>query len=580
MVIKRKPVVALATAAALVSLAACGGGGGSGSNSKQGSQAATKKGGTLYYLTFRPTEHWDPQRTYIGRDIVDAGRLFYRSLVQYPVTSDPKKAVTPIPDMATDTGKSSNGAKTWSFTLKDGIKWQDGKPVTCADLKYGLSRSFATDVITGGPNYILGFLDVPHAKSGLPLYDGPYKNDHVADFNKAVTCSSDNKTITYRFNKPFPDFPLAIASLRSFDPYRKDQDQGNKSNYAIFSDGPYKLQGTWDTNKGGTFVRNSQYDPKTDGNRKALPDKIVFTQGLSNEVITGRLIADSGNDKFAVTDRSIPPSFYSRINGPVAQRATLVDSPFTDYVLPNFNQMKNQKVRQALMLATDTQGWINAGGGSKAYKHASSLVNPALIGYQANPYFKVPASGKPDYAGAKKMLQQAGVKMPYQIKFTYSGGTPTSDKQAAALKDGWEKAGFKVNLDPLTETYYDVVQKPNADSDVVWGGWGADWPSISTVIPPLFDSRINLTSASNGQDYGNYRSDKVNHMIDQAAAQTSVQDAAKIYAQIDAQLGKDVAYIPLEITRFYFLHGSKVSGYLQSPASSGYPDLGSIGVNG
>jgi len=579
MATKSRSVAAAATAAALVSLAACGGGG-SGSSTVNGSQAATKKGGTLYYLTQRPTEHWDPQRTYLGRDIADASRLFYRSLVTYPVTTDPKKAVTPVPDLATDTGTSKDDAKVWSFTLRKGVEWQDGKPVTCADLKYGVSRTFATDVITGGPNYMLGFLDVPHGKDGLPLYDGPYKNHHAADFDKAVTCSNDNLTITYRFNKPWPDFPLAVASLACFDPYRKDQDQGDKSNFTIFSDGPYKLQGAWDTNKGGTFVRNTQYDAKTDGNRKALPDKIVFTQGLSNEVIADRLIADSGNDKFAVTDRSIPPSFYSRINGAVAQRVTLVDSPYVDYVLPNFNRLKNPKVRQALMLSTDTQGWINAGGGSKAYKHASSIVNPVLIGYQANPTFQTPASGKPGYAGAKKMLQRAGVKLPYRIKFTYDGGTPTSDKEAAALKDGWEKAGFKVNLDPLTETYYDVIQKPNADSDVIWGGWGADWPSISTVIPPLFDSRINLTSVSNGQDYGNYRSDRVNKMVDRAAQQTSVEDAAKIYAQIDAQLGKDVAYIPLEIQRFYLLHGSKVSGYMQSPASNGYPDLGAIGVNG
>jgi len=580
MVITSRWIAAAATGVALVSLAACGGGGSASSSGKAGSQAATRKGGTLYYLTQRPTEHWDPQRTYIGRDIADASRLFYRSLVTYPVTSDPKKAVTPVPDLATDTGTSKNHAKVWSFTLRDGVTWQDGKPVTCADLKYGVSRTFATDVITGGPNYMLGFLDVPHGKDGLPLYDGPYKNDHAADFDKAVTCSSDNKTITYRFDKPWPDFPLAVASLACFDPYRKDQDQGDKSNFAIFSDGPYKLQGAWDTNKGGTFVRNSQWDDKTDPVRKALPDKIVFTQGLSNEVIAGRLIADSGNDKDAVTDRSVPPSFYTRINGPVAQRATLVDSPYVDYLTPNFNRIKNQKVRQAMLLATNTQGWINAGGGSKAYKHASSIVNPALIGYQANQAFQIPASGKPDYTGAKRLLQQAGVTMPYPIKFTYDGGTPTSDKQAAALKDGWEKAGFKVSLDPLTETYYDVIQKPNADSDVIWGGWGADWPSVSTVIPPLFDSRINLTSASNGQDYGNYRSDAVNQMIDQAAQQTSVQDAAKVYAQIDTQLGKDVAYIPLEIQRFYLLHGSKVSGYLQSPASNGYPDLGGIGVNG
>ena len=53
-----------------------------------------------------------------------------------------------------------------------------------------------------------------------------------------------------------------LAAL--FDPYRQDQDQGDKSNYAVFSDGPYKLEGKWNKNKGGTFVRNTKYDPKTD----------------------------------------------------------------------------------------------------------------------------------------------------------------------------------------------------------------------------------------------------------------------------------------------------------------------------
>jgi peptide/nickel transport system substrate-binding protein len=574
MVINRKPIAVAAAAALALGLAGCGGGSGNGDS---GSTSTSKKGGTIYYLTSRPTEHTDPQRTYIGRDLVDFDRLVYRGLVQYPITKNAEEAVKPVPDLATDTGQSSDNAKVWKFTLKDGVKWQDGKPITCADLKYGMSRSFATDVITGGPNYILGFLDVPKDKSGLPLYNGPYKNDHKADFDKAVTCSSDNKTITYRFNKPFPDLPLAIASLLSFDPYRKDKDQGDKSNYQIFSSGPYKLESKWNVAKGGTFVRNPQYDPKTDGVRKALPDKYVFTQGLTPEVVNDRLIADAGNDQFAVTDRVIPPADYSQITGPVKDRSTLVKSPFTDYVLPNFNRMKNPKVREALKVALNAQGGHDAQGGTKAAVNAYSMVAPDVIGYQKNPHF---ADMKPagDPAAANKLLKESGEKLPYPIKYTYSGGTPTTDKAAAALKSGWEKAGFKVTLDPLTETYYDVINKPTADGDVFWGGWGADWPSISTVLPPLFDSRINLTSASNGQDYGNYRSDKVNKLIDEAASKSSVEEQAKIYAQIDDQLGKDVAYIPLEVVQFYMLHGSKVGNFLQSPASNQYVDLGALGV--
>ena len=60
----------------------------------------------------------------------------------------------------------------------------------------------------------------------------------------------------------------------------------------------------------------------------------------------------------------------------------------------------------------------------------------------------------------------------------------------------------------------------------MWGGWGADWPSASTDIPPLFDSRVNLTPASNGQDYGYYQNPAINQAIDAAAAAEAAASSA------------------------------------------------------
>jgi peptide/nickel transport system substrate-binding protein len=574
---------ALATTAvatlAVATLAACGssGSGKSGNGSTQ--NAAGTKGGTLTYYINKPIEHLDPQRVYVGRDITNLSRTVYRQLVGFPISTDPKTADTPVPDLATDTGTATDGAKTWSFTLKDGVKWQDGTPITCEDLKYGASRAFATDVITGGPNYILSYLDLPKdPKTGLPDYTGPYNStpQGQADFDKAITCSGS--TITYHFNKPWPDFPLAIAALHMMDPFEKTKDQGDKSNYDINSDGPYMLQGTWNKESGGTLVRNPNYDPKTDSTelRKALPDKIVFNIGKDASTTDQLFIHQSGDAETAVTSTSIAPSDYAQITGNVAKLSVNVPSPFNDYLLPNFNRLKNPLIRQALAVSTNTQGWIQAGGGSKAYAPSSSIVNPAITGYQPNPAFPAGASAG-DTAKAKQLLQQAGVPIPYPIKFTYNS-TPTADKQAAALQQTWNQAGFKVTLDPLTDTYYDVIQKPTADSDVIWGGWGADWPSAITVTPPLFDSRPNLTKNSNGQDYGNYKSDAFNALVDKAANATSLADQTAALQQADILLGKDYAYIPLEITKFYYLRGSKVTGYMNDPASNMYPDLGSIGV--
>ena len=173
---------------------------------------------------------------------------------------------------------------------------------------------------------------MPAGKDGLPSYKGPYKKTGQAAFDKAITC--DGKTITYNFKKPWPDFNLAIAALHMMDPYRADKDKGDKSNYTVFSNGPYKLEGgVWNKEKGGTFVRNDQYDPKTDAKiREANPDKFVFQVGNPTETIYDRIIADAGNDKFAVTSQSCRRRTTARSPGEVADRAVNVESPFIDYL--------------------------------------------------------------------------------------------------------------------------------------------------------------------------------------------------------------------------------------------------------
>src|SRR6478752_8901477 len=570
----RKRVLAATAAIALAGgLAACGGGDDEGGSKAGGGPTSSATGGTLNYMIFAPIEHVDPQRIYVGRDITNFSRTVYRQLVTFPISTDPKTSNTPVADLATDTGTSSDGGKVWSFTVKDGVKWEDGQPIKCEDFKYGASRVFATDVITGGPNYLLSYLDIPtDSKTGLPAYDGPYKGDGQDLFDKAVTC--DGNTITYNFNKPWPDFPLAIAALHMMDPYRADKDQGDKSNFQIFSNGPYKLDGAWSKNKGATLVRNENYDKATDDPkniRQALPDSIVFNIGQTTETIYDQLIADTGDAQTAVTGQRVPPAYFNQIEGPVADRATLEPSPYVDYLVPNFRRMTDPKVREALKVATNAQGWIDAGGGEKAFGPAESIVNPAVVGYQDNPAFSGPQEGDPD--AAKALLEEAGVKMPYPITFTYPK-TDTADKQAAALKDTWDKAGFDTTLDGLGDTYYDVIQKPDKTSDVMWGSWGADWPSAITVTPPLFDSRINLTANSDGQNYGAYESDAFNALVDQAAAASSLDDQTSALQQADIQLGDDVAYVPLSVRRFFMLYGSKVTNYVAGPASNGFPDLG------
>jgi peptide/nickel transport system substrate-binding protein len=232
-----------------------------------------------------------------------------------------------------------------------------------------------------------------------------------------------------------------------------------------------------------------------------------------------------------------------------------------------------------MVFATDKTGWVAANRGSDSGKPSQTLISPSVLGYKEFNAFNTPDSGDP--AKSRALLTRAGVKMPYPITLTYLGGTASSEKAADALKAGFDAGGFNTTLNELTDSYYDTIQNPaNAQKyDLTWATSGADWPSASTVIPKLFDSRVNLSGASNGFDYGYYRNDAVNRGIDAAYATNDLSKAARMWGALDETIAKDIGYIPLGSQKLYLAWGSGVTGWVDNPALSDYPDLGSLGVN-
>ncbi|MGC3994635.1 MAG: ABC transporter substrate-binding protein [Propionicimonas sp.] len=572
---KRVKIVAgVATTMALgLALTACGGGTG-GTNG--GSAAAPAgAGNTLYILSGTATEHWDPQRVYVGVNIEAGNRLFTRTLTTFAPVAKSGDSAELTADAATDTGTVSSDGKTWTFTIKDGIKWEDGQAVTCEDFKYGISRTFAVDVITGGPNYAIQYLDIPKNDDGSSKYDGPYKGDGQDLYDKAVTC--DGNKITFKMAKPSGDFNQALT-MTAFGAFRKDKDQGDKSNFQIFSDGPYKLDGDWTSNKGGTFVRNDQWDKSTDTIRTAGPDKIVWDESLTQETLYERLIANQGNDQNAITFDQAPVTALANVTS-AEGRNDVVASPYTRYLVPNFKSkvFENDKAREALALATDRSAYVTAAGGDTVVKATNSLINPALSSFPNTP---LPAGDKGDPAKAKALLEEAGLTTPVKITVAYRKND-TLDKVFAGLKTGWDAAGFDTNLVGIpADQYYGTLQSPDSATkyDAYWAGWGADFPSASTVIPQLLDSRSQITSGGPGQDYGYFSNADFNKQIDAASALTGA-DADKAWGALDAEAtGKYYAVIPLINDQFVFVHGSNVEGAVVNTTFTGYYDLANITV--
>ena len=124
-------------------------------------------GGTVRVLNDSDVAHLDPARVYVT-DFNLVTNLISRTLTGYR-QNDGK--VTLVGDLATNTGVTKDGGKTWTYTLRDGVTWEDGSPITSADVKYGLERTFVPDY-SEGPAYfqewLTGSADF-HKK-----YSGPY----------------------------------------------------------------------------------------------------------------------------------------------------------------------------------------------------------------------------------------------------------------------------------------------------------------------------------------------------------------------------------------------------------------------
>lgn len=555
-------LAAVASASALL-LAACGGGSSSseGSEAASGSAAASgegQKGGTINVLTIEEQFlHVDPQRIYTGVDLAFFNGYTTRTLTAYKF-AEGAEGVTIVPDMATDLGTPSADAKSWSFTLKDGVSFEDGTPVTCEDVKYGVSRTFAQDVITDGPTYAITLLDIPKAEDGSSVYKGPYvtEGNDVAAFDKAVTCSDDNKTITFNLSRPAGDFNYTVT-LTAFSPVPKAADTGEGYDDAVVSTGPYKIQ-EYTKGQKMVLVRNENWDPASDDYRPAYPDQIVVNFALDAAAIDQRLIADAGEDQTAVTLAGLQPENLATVfSGDPRFTERSVDNfdPYVRYVAINTEKVPNQKQRQAIAVALNRAELITIAGGDFAGTIGDGVIKPNLATDYApsgmwTDMFGAAIPDTGDAALAKSLIEESGEPMPeltYQFPIS-----PANEKAAASIKASLEAAGMTVNIEGIEAgQYYGVVLDPAQEKEIVSAGWGPDWQNASTVIPELF-------GANGGFNLSRVDDPAYEAEVQAALAMTDRTQQADAWKALNKQAMEQAWVVPTRFGKIQYLWGSKV----------------------
>src|SRR3954470_11995276 len=213
------PVLALLATAALT-LSACGGSGSSSDsgtgpidsgqlgNTGSGTDASAtgpvtldgaQKGGVITVLTNTGLSTTiDPAEAYYLDTMSVDGQLLTRSLTQYRYDPDQKQMVL-VPDLATDLGQHNDDYTKWTFTIRDGVKFEDGSTVTAKDIAWGMQRCMdAATFPTGACQYYSNVYF-----RGGSTYKGPY----TAPNQKFNAIKVDGDTLTIFMDKPFPDMP-------------------------------------------------------------------------------------------------------------------------------------------------------------------------------------------------------------------------------------------------------------------------------------------------------------------------------------------------------------------------------------
>ncbi|WP_327068794.1 ABC transporter substrate-binding protein [Kitasatospora sp. NBC_01250] len=561
-------------AVSALTLTACGGGGGTKSDNAKGPAASVstiavgtkadstgpaadvpgaKQGGTAHGIEAAGFDYLDPSQQYVN-EYQAVGMLYSRQLTNYK--TDPTTGKTTlVGDMATDTGTASDGGKTWTWTLKDGLKFEDGTPITSKDVKYAIERLYA-DYQTNGPTYFPVWLS---GQDYRKVYQGP---DH-GELPDSVIGTPDPKTIVFHFQAVHSDANFA-AAMPDVTAIEKSADTKQDYNNHPVSIGPYKIK-DYQPEKSLTLVRNPNWDPKTDPLRHQYVDSWVFELNVSNPQLTQRLMGGAGTDKDALTlVQNADPSLTQTIQNDPQYKARTISlyQPYVDVFSINTTRVTDPKVRQAMAKAFPYSAVLRQFGGQTAGDLAGNLVSPTVSGWKDTDPLGIKANPAGDPDAAKKLLQDDN-KVGYHIVLAYAN-TTRWQTISATIQDALNRAGFNVEtkaIDPTT--YYTEIGKTDNGFDMYRTGWGADWPNGSTVIPPTLDGRTIATGAPN---YSHYNNPAMNAEMDKISAEADPAQAASDWMSLaDKILSTDVPQIPYAYDKFFQVYGAGLGGVAYNP---------------
>ena len=554
--------------AAALGLAACGGSkSGSTATSGTASSAGSSTGSvstagfTVQYGS--NPETLDPALN----SAVDGGNTIITVFETLLIINENNEAV---PGQAESWTTSEDGL-TWTFTMRDGLKWSDGTDLNAKDFEYSFKRMANPDTAAPYAETCLGMIDGFEEAAGFPDADGnPTVEPNLDALN--VKASDDGKTLTIVLAYPCSYFDKIVA-FAAMSPVQKATVEANGDAWCTSPDtyvcnGPFMIT-EWTPSERIVLTKNPNYVGGWDSS------KIV------SESITLLLLEDSSASFAAYNSgetqliKDVPtdeiPSLTKAEDGGDFYVDTILG---TYYVSLNLKRdaFKDAKVRRALSLAIDRDYVANTIM-QGTYSTADSIVGPGIV--DENGYFHdngnapyISADYEANLAEAKKLLADAG--------YPNGEGYPTLEYStndagyhvplAEYLQQAWSDLGITLTISKMEWSSFTAARRAG-EYDVARNGWVMDYNDPSNML--------DLFCSGNGNNDGKYS----NPEFDAAIEASRVADVSEHFAQLHKAediLMEDTGCLPIAYYNDYWLQSPALKGTWHSPYGYWYLQYGYI----
>ena len=456
--------------------------------------------------------------------------------------------------------EASEDGLTWTFTMRDGLKWSDGTDLNAKDFEYSFKRMANPDTAA------------PYAETCLGMIDG-FDAAQAGDPDALnVKASDDGKTLTIVLSYPCSYFDK-MAAFAAMSPVQQATVEANGDSWCTSADtfvsnGPYMIT-DWTPSERIVLSKNPNYVGGWDSS------KIV------SDTITLLLLEDSSasfaayNSGEAVLIKDVPtdeiPSLTKAEDGGDFYVDTILG---TYYVSLNLQRdaFKDAKVRKALSLAIDRDYVANTIM-QGTYTTADSIVGPGIVdesGYFHDngnaPY--ISADYEANLAEAKKLLEEAG--------YPNGEGYPTIEYStndagyhvplAEYLQQAWGDLGITLTINKMEWSSFTPARRAG-EYDVARNGWVMDYNDPSNML--------DLFCTSNGNNDGKYANPDFDAAIDASRVADSAEHFAQLHKAEDI-LMEDMGCLPIAYYNDYWLQSPTLKGTWHSPYGYWYLQYGYI----